>query len=511
MTLRALIDPVSRGLSPRTASLLAACAGLGLLLFSRLSYAPKYLFNFDNASFAFAIQDFDPSKHQPQPPGYPLFVALLKAIDVITNDPHHAQLAAGLLGSAVALVLLWSWTRSLFGDAPAWIAAGLMLVHPVFWLAGVANPVRVYLAVIQSATMIAAWKAMTAPNAARAFYVMSAVLGFGAGFRPEALVLLLPLWIAVGAYRKLGVKQYVTGGLVLAAASALWLGPMAFRMGGLAAMHRVFTEYLRFNSADFTVAYGASPERGLDTMYRALIWTFGMCVVWIWALPFAWPRFRASWSAPKVLAVTAALLPPVIFHAFVHVRDVDQTLISIPVVCAVGGLTLSSLPRRAAVIIAAALALVASGWSFRKPFYVEMGAASAGGIRYLDHWTQSTMEALRQVRDRPDTVLVWHSIVVPWRNVSYYFPELPILVTNGARPSWANRPLWPRIVRDPDGAIPLPIGKHVILGLSHEDAGLAVRQFGNARRIGPLIELNLAGQERIDVGTLHLRLTQLTK
>jgi hypothetical protein len=96
----------------------------------------------------------------------------------------------------------------MFGTAPAYIATGLLLLHPVFWVAGVANPVQVFLAVIQTATSIAAWKTIVSTDPDGGFYLAAVVLGLTAGFRPESLVLLLPLWIAVGAYRRLSAKTF---------------------------------------------------------------------------------------------------------------------------------------------------------------------------------------------------------------------------------------------------------------------------------------------------------------
>src|SRR5579885_584151 len=42
--------------------------------------APKYLYYFDSANFALSLEHFDPALHQPQPPGYPLFVGLIRVI-----------------------------------------------------------------------------------------------------------------------------------------------------------------------------------------------------------------------------------------------------------------------------------------------------------------------------------------------------------------------------------------------------------------------------------------------
>ena len=59
---------------------LALCA---VLVVSRWMTFPRYLITFDEINFALAVERFNPIMHQPQPPGYPLFVALLKLLSLI--------------------------------------------------------------------------------------------------------------------------------------------------------------------------------------------------------------------------------------------------------------------------------------------------------------------------------------------------------------------------------------------------------------------------------------------
>lgn len=482
---------------------LAGTVGAAVLLFSRLHYAPKYLFFFDNANFALALESFNPALHQPQPPGYPVFVALLSAINVWAQDAHRSLICAGLLGSAAALVLLWLWTRQAFGPVAAYVACALLLLHPVFWIAGVANPVRVFLAVIVSAVALSTWQVLTSEHPARWFYISALVLGIVAGFRPETLLLLLPVWLASGIFRKLPIRSVLLGAILLACAAATWILPMAVRMGGIGPMIHAFSDYLRSNSAEHTVTYGAPANRALATARKAWIWNFGMAVVWAWILPFVWRRFRNSWNVGNTLLVLGALLPPLIFHSLVHVRDVDQTLVSIPLICVVGGIAIASIPSRKAMVAVTVLAVAASYWSFRWPFYSEMSAASARTIRYVDDWTRSTYEALDQVSSKENIVLVWYDEVVPWRNVSYYYPNLPMLVLSESIFWSGNRKPGPPIEWQ-DGAIVLPAADQVILGLSYEGANQAEREWPNAHRVGPLIQIQLPPGRTLQVGPTRL-------
>ena len=76
------------------------------LIATRWPLAPHYLYYFDSANFALALEHFDPALHQPQPPGYPLFVGLTKLIHLFVLRPEHVFLIAGLLAACGAVVLI---------------------------------------------------------------------------------------------------------------------------------------------------------------------------------------------------------------------------------------------------------------------------------------------------------------------------------------------------------------------------------------------------------------------
>ena len=59
-------------------------SGLAILfLVAHLLFLPSTLEDIDSLNFALGIHDFDPTKHQPHPPGYPMFIAAAKAVRVV--------------------------------------------------------------------------------------------------------------------------------------------------------------------------------------------------------------------------------------------------------------------------------------------------------------------------------------------------------------------------------------------------------------------------------------------
>ena len=77
-----------------------------LFLFAHLFSLPPSLDDIDAVNFALGVRDFDVARHQPHPPGYPLFIALGKAATPVLR-------AAGVpfpevRGLACWLRLCWS-------------------------------------------------------------------------------------------------------------------------------------------------------------------------------------------------------------------------------------------------------------------------------------------------------------------------------------------------------------------------------------------------------------------
>src|SRR5437016_1717044 len=76
-------EAIIKPLSTRNRITILFGGSIGLVLLVRLLLAvltglplvPPYLYSFDTVNLALALKDFNPTRNQPQPPGYPFFVA----------------------------------------------------------------------------------------------------------------------------------------------------------------------------------------------------------------------------------------------------------------------------------------------------------------------------------------------------------------------------------------------------------------------------------------------------
>jgi hypothetical protein len=458
-----------------------------VLLWTRLIDRAPYLYYFDNANFALSILHFDPRLHQPQPPGYPVFVALLKALHVFIADPNRILIVAGLLGSAIGLISIWLWADWMFGRLAAWAATALLLLHPSFWTAAIANPVRTFLVVVAGVTAIAAWGAMTKSPWNSWFFAMSIALGLLSGFRPETLPLLLPLWIATGVFRRAGVRAWLTGSVLLVLSVLVWVVPLVSHTGGVASTWETMFSYLRDNSKGHTAAFGATLAESLTTAGQALRWNFVPAIAWLWAVPLAWRGLTAKWTRAHSVLMLGAFLPAFLFHAFIHIRNVDQTLITIPALCVTGGAVLACVrwqPVRFAGIL---LALVVSALMFyRPPLFADMAPVTRSDIRVHNAVTRDTYEALEPSRHASDVIFVWDDADFTWRQVYYYFPDTRLLKLGGD-PYWFVERQQGTPARVENGAIIVPPVHSLVVGTDSLADELA--KLPGAERRGPLVIL----------------------
>src|SRR5215831_3778706 len=101
--------PVKRPPKRKWTGWTSRLAAVFLIVFAtRWPLVPKqHLFHIDNVNFALALDNFNPALHQPQPPGYPLYVGLTRLMRFVFPRPEVLFPASGILGSVGALAVVW--------------------------------------------------------------------------------------------------------------------------------------------------------------------------------------------------------------------------------------------------------------------------------------------------------------------------------------------------------------------------------------------------------------------
>jgi hypothetical protein len=472
-----------------------------LLAATRLPLAPKYLYHFDSVNFALSIDEFNPAKHQPQPPGYPMFVVLLRLIHLVIQSAEHVLLAAGLVMATAAALCLWRLMNEMFGRNAAVIAVSLFVFNPACWFGGVTNQVRLCLAFCSTGIALLAWRALGRPGNASLLYGAFAALGIGAGFRPALGVVLIPLllWVWWNTSRSIS-RLLVCVGLT-ALATVPWVAASAMAVGGLKEWVMLMWGYSNEQFRGTSAVFGASTQSAWQMAWQAMVWNGLGALTWMWSIPFSrvkWPK-----AAPGFLLVW--FTPIFLFSAFIHIGDPDQALGSIPVVCGVGGAVLAAFLQRyngrGAPITAVAIAILNAFLFFNPP----RGPARASGYRAvasMDERTRSVFGAINDLKATSPVSIVHYRGIVSWRQIAYYFQNdyLVYLAPGLEEYSWTIFRLASVDQNQPPHS--LPAAKRIILIAPLENP--MEMEAEGWKKHGPVYYRDVEPKYQIDIGPYHL-------
>lgn len=405
-------------------------AGLAALVISRWVVFPRYLITFDEINFALSISHFNPSLHQPQPPGYPVFVALLKLISTLIPKVEPVFLVSGLLVSAAALVLIWWLGAVMARRKVGLVAAGLMLFNPAFWLSALTNPVRICFAAGAEAVALCAYLACRRKSW-RWFVAAASVLGLAAGARPALAILMAPLLLWVAFRIHLPWRFAAIAVVCCCATVATWLPVTITAVGGIADFYRMLGGYSQAQMGGTSILFGASWGSALQMAWQAIAWTCLGALSWAWALALAGRKISGAFDPLTRRFFALWFIPGLVFYATFHVGDPDHTLSIIPVTCIAGAIVLVSATagyssrKRAAVI---GCSILLNVFLFFKPITKTTKASTYAPVRWLDGYMTGVLEGVADLSKNSPVTVVFPEETTGWRNLSYYEPEVHIVV-----------------------------------------------------------------------------------
>src|SRR5688572_19198510 len=206
------------------------------------SLAPS-LEDIDSINFALGLRDFDPARHQPHPPGSPVYIALGRALLAIVSGIGSSlsqtaaeALSLSLWSGLAGAVALFAAVRLFDEAAPhhrgaAWGAA-LLAACPLYWLSGLRpmSDLPGLAAALISQVLILQGRRERPRLTAGAF-----VAGLAAGIRVQTVWLTLPLLaLALIHQRRAGLVGMLRRPVAaLAAAGLAWAIPLVIDSGGL--------------------------------------------------------------------------------------------------------------------------------------------------------------------------------------------------------------------------------------------------------------------------------------
>jgi hypothetical protein len=451
---------------------IAAALALGTLA-SRWPFRARLLYNWDAVQFALALREFDPAKHQPHPPGYPLYVGLARLVNGWAGDPSLAYVALAALFSALTTFTVYYLALRLYDRLTALTAALLLAASPLFWFYGAVGLTYAGEALGASLTALLAWGALR--GSVRHLYAGAVCLGLAGGLRPSVLLLLLPLLAGAALAGIRAPRRLVAAGALLVGAVLAWLVPLVGLSGGPGPYARASLDLYGSTVLPTSVVGGAweATAARLPPLAASVLAGLGPLALGFLALP-GYLRRRGLGTAERFLLGWIA--PPAAFYALVHFGQAGYVLSFLPALVVlltrvVLGTILDAArePRwrwtlTAAVLVPVVWANTAFFVSARpaarqfddrpgEPWVARLRdeahewimSRTAAGLREHEAVIQTYVEAIRARFSPADTVLVTelgNSRSYTWlRHAMFYLAEFPVYqIRVGAEPPGVYAP-----------------------------------------------------------------------
>jgi len=361
------------GLEPRWLDWTLTILIVAVLLVSRLLVFPASIWEQDEAYFASAVVDFDPTNNQPHPPWFPLWILLGKAATLVVGDPAAALCWVSLLASVWAVFPITALWSLLLRRRLAAASALLFLLLPGPWLLSA----RAFTATTASALLALAFAALWQRRPVTGSLAAGACLLV----RPHLAVAVVPLVVAAMLRaRDPGERlRTVVPIVTLVAGAGAWVAAAA---GGPKALIGALRDHagLHFGQLqDFAYTFADS---GLA---RALV-TSSLAALWIglgaWGTVLVLrSRCRPDAAVPLVACV---LLPlAILVFALSNPTHVRYT---IPLLACSSGLVVAGAASilRFWVALEATAAVVASCWQVLPvtPQYRRMTSPAIDAVAY---------------------------------------------------------------------------------------------------------------------------------
>ena len=404
---------------------------------SRIPFRSKYLFAWDSANYALALDQYNVAFHQPQPPGYPLYVATAWMLRLAIGDANASYVTLSIVASGFAVTMLVLVGARLFDRTTGVLAGCLLATSALFWGQGeVAYPYALLAAFSTSGAWVSLRVVSDKRRVRRWVIVGAIILGIGSGYRSEVAPFLAPVlaWaiLITSSSWRTGLGNLVAAGSTGVAVITAWYVPMVIATGGWEVYQQATGGYYAY-FIQSTSGLGKQLLGVLENLRALVNFTYaGLGPAILLLVLDLGVRFRPTRlaSEPATRFVAIWLAPPLAFYVLVHLGNPGYILTFLPPAC----LLVAAGTRDLVVDLFAALRRTRSGVREIMTttavilticmvnavlFLVGPGEGRLREIREVDRTLDRTVTALRNEFVPASTLLVAYDRSRQYR---YYLP-----------------------------------------------------------------------------------------
>jgi hypothetical protein len=343
---------------------------------------PQSLEDIDSINLALGLHEFNVAKHQPHPPGYPVFIAAGRALLHIAPTEAQALGAASAVGGGVAILgLAWLFRRlaaKQSADFTSWAAIGLVVTCPLFSLS--ASRPLTDMAGLAAALVVQALILGSSEPWGLGFTAVAA--SFAVGIRSQVAWLVFPLLARqlVQLPSPIRRRAAIPALVGLSGGTIAWLAPVVLSAGGVRTYWQALTNQGADDFRDVAMlATSPTPRHAFDALRQVLIapwassWVGGIVIAGALVGLVAMVR-----RTPTQLVVLLTAFAPYFLFCLLF-QETATTRYALPLVVPVGYLAARALPlipsARVAVAVGTTIAIALAIVDVRTvSAYASMGA-----------------------------------------------------------------------------------------------------------------------------------------
>jgi hypothetical protein len=405
-------------------------AGLVVVgILSRLPFITPIMYHWDAINFTLALRQFNIALHQPQPPGYILYVLLGRLVYALVGDPNRALTGISVAAGVIATLATYWLAKRMF-DARVGAAASLLVLSgPLIWFySEIAKPNIVDAPVVALAALCL-WEVLQGDD--RYILPSAIVLGLAGGLRQQTLVFLAPL--AVFAFHKKRFSQMLLGGAVTSLIFLASFIPMVVLSGGLA-KYTAAVSNLESTFFTQTSIFMGGGVRGLVSNVTKWV-SFTLYSLLLAGLPLlAWPWVKlrsipAAFKNVRTWFLAIWILPSVLFYTLIHMGSHGLIFTFLPAVLIIAALALVQLADRihpnSRPLLAGLLAVIVAANAL---VFGVVPERPTGGSLHIVNWNtlsennrffSSRFDLIQKNFDPAKTLILTEQ----WRHSQYYLPD----------------------------------------------------------------------------------------